>query len=941
MLYRPAIIVLVVGLAVSVQAGLDPSYSKKAEIDTVPFYAGGQYDPTVPKPNDLLRYPIGQWPLRYGELVDYLEALGASSGKRVKIESHGQSYEGRALYNVFISSEENIANLEQLRLAMNRLAEPSENASAREIDSLARVLPAFAWMGYSIHGDELSGVDAATQLIYQLAAGTDSATMRLLENVVVIIDPTQNPDGRERYLAMIESYRSQVPNYNRFAMQHSGVWPYGRGNHYLFDLNRDWILVRNQETRSKLATILKWHPQLTVDGHEMGSNATFLFGPPGEPINYNTPSNYLKWAQVFGDDQAAAFDSHAWPYYIKEWAEQWYPGYGSAWSTFFGSIGILYEMASVDGQFVKQQDDYLLTYHEAVNKQFTSSLSNLTTLAGNRTPILRDYSQARRQIIEEGRRSKLSFLFKPDRDEIKMQRFVQCLLDQGIEVRRAGEAFTVASATDMYGKKVSSLSMPAGSYIVSTDQTQGALAKAALEPDPRLKYEFLKEERREIEKFEGSKMYEVSTWSLPLAYALDAYSTTSAAPVNAERVTEVTLSPGRLIESGAQFGFAIDMVGEKTDLALAALFQEDLVVYCSAKAFTLEGRSFSPGALVIRKRGNPDNLPQILEGIAHEVGIEIYGINTGRSEKGSYLGAETFQLLQKPRIGLVAGEGIGGGSFGTIWYTIDQELELPHSLLTLSQLGHTNLELYNVLIIPSSWGPLDAYAGDGARRTIREWVQNGGTLICMDNSAAWAADTSAGLSQVRLRHQVLDKLQDYDLSLTRERQAESPEVDTLALWYPEKVPVDTSKKEKPPSPSLEEAKRIDEWQRRFFPRGVIMRAELDTEDWLSFGLGKSLPVNLETDDAFLAKAPVKTVARLAPENELRISGLLWPEARARWANTAYATRESVGRGQIILFATHPNFRAYFYGSRQMLVNAILLGPGFGAGFEGPYEEGRR
>ena len=936
---RLATIVLVVALAVSVQAGLDPSYSKKAEVDTVPFYSGGQYDPTIPKPNDFLRYPIGQWPLRYGEMVNYLEALGPASAKRVKIESHGQTYEGRALYNVFISSEENIANLETLRLAMNRLAEPAENASAREVDSLTRTLPAFAWLGYSIHGDELSGVDAATQLIYQLAAGTDSATTNLLRNVIVIIDPTQNPDGRERYLAMLETYRSQVPNYNRFAMQHSGVWPYGRGNHYLFDLNRDWILVRNQETRGKLTTILKWHPQLTVDGHEMGSNSTFLFSPPTEPINLNTPPHYLKWAQVFSDNQAAAFDSRAWPYYVKEWHEQWYPGYGSAWSTFFGSIGILYEMASVDGQFVKQQDDYLLTYHEAVNKQFTSSLTNLTTLANNRTAILRDYAQTRRQIAEEGRRSKLSFLFKPDRDEIKMQRFIQCLLDQGIEVRRAGVAFTVASATDIYDKKLSSLSLPAGTYVVSTDQTQGALAKAALELDPRLKYEFLQKERREIEKFEGTKMYDVSTWSLPLAYALDAYSTTSATPVNTERVTEVTLSPGRLVEPGAQFGFAIDMVGEKTDRALAALFQEDVVVYCSEKAFTLEGHSFSPGALVIRKRGNPDNLPQILEGIAHDVGVEVYGINTGRSEKGSYLGAETFHLLQKPRIALVAGEGISTGAFGTIWYAIDQELELPHSLVSLSQLARTNLDLYNVLIVPSSWGPFDAYAGDGAKRNLREWVQNGGTLICMDNSAAWAADTATGLSQVRLRHQVLDKLSEYNLSLTRERQAESPEVDTLALWYPEKVPVDTAKQEKPPSLGLEEAKRIDEWQRRFFPNGVIMRAELDNEEWLSFGLGKSLPVNIETRDAFLAKAPVKTVARLAPENELRISGLLWPEARARWAGTAYATRESVGRGQIILFTTHPNFRAYFYGSRQMLVNAILLGPGFGAGFDGPYEEG--
>jgi len=252
-----SMLLLVAGAAI---AELDPSYSSRAVVDTVPFYADGVYDRSVPKPNDLLDDPIGQWPLRYRELVDYLEALEDRT-PRVKIESYGRTYEGRDLYNVFISSEANMARLDELRTEMNKLAEPSLGTSTSEIDELARTLPAFAWLGYSIHGDELSGVDAAVQLIYQLAAGTDEATMNLLENVVVIIDPIQNPDGRERYLAMIESYKSRVPNYNRFAMQHNGVWPYGRGNHYLFDLNRDWILVRHPETKGRLATILKWHPQ--------------------------------------------------------------------------------------------------------------------------------------------------------------------------------------------------------------------------------------------------------------------------------------------------------------------------------------------------------------------------------------------------------------------------------------------------------------------------------------------------------------------------------------------------------------------------------------------------------------------------------------------------------------------------------------------------------
>jgi hypothetical protein len=928
-----AILLLIAG---SVFAGLDPSYSSKAVIDTVPFYPGGEYDASIPNPNDYLDHPIGQWPLRYHELVNYLRAIEGTTG-RLKIETHGETYEGRALYNVFISSEENIANLENIRLAMNRLAEPSADASRTEVDSLVRTLPAVAWLGYSIHGDEVSGVDAATQLIYQLAAGIDQRTLDLLNDLVIIIDPTQNPDGRERYMAMIESYKSHVPNYNRSAMQHNGVWPWGRTNHYLFDLNRDWILVRQPETRGRLATMLKWHPQLVVDAHEMGSNSTYLFSPPRQPINYNTNDHFIKWVETFAADQASAFDQNGWPYYVKEWHEHWYPGYGSAWPVFSGGIGILYEMAGVDGQFVKQQDDYILTYHEAVNKQFTSSLANLRTLLANREQILREYRAQREQIIEEGQRSKLTFLFKWDPDEVKMKWFIESLLDQGIEVQRATEPFTVSSSTDIYGMKHSSQQFPAGTCIVSTAQTMGALAKAILEFDPRLKYEFLKEERRELEKHGDTRMYEVSTWSTPLAYDLDAYMTTASFNAATEQVNEMAVSGGQLHNPDARFGFVINMVGELTNRMLVKLFAEDVVVRCSEKAFTLEGRNYRPGSLVLRRRGNPDDLPQIMERLATEVGIDVHGVNTGASENGSYLGAGTFRLLRRPRVGIVAGDGVNYTSFGTAWFAIDRELELPHSLLNLPFLDQIDLSAYNVIVLPGSWGPMASKLGDDGKNKLEEWVKDGGTLICMGQSAVFAADTTSGLSQVMLKRQALDKLDEYDLGVARERTAESPEVDTIALWYPEKVPPKEEGEEKPSHPGLEKAKQNDEWQRKFRPQGVIVKADLEPESWLNFGLGSSVPVTLYTSHALLAKAPVHTAARFADENDLRVSGLLWPEARERWANTAYLTQESKGKGQLIMFAAHPNQRAYFYGTRQMLVNAILLGPGFGSRFEGPYD----
>ncbi len=937
-LLSSALLFLVVGNSMSVKAELHPSYSSKAVIDTVPFYDTSTYDQTVPKPNDYFTEPFGSWPSRYYEIRSYLKAL-ADNSDRVLIEQHGTTHEGRTLVHLVISTPENIRNLDSLRTHMDKIAEPANTITDSDLESQ----PAFAWLAYSIHGDEMSGSDAAVAMAYHLAAANDSATLHLLENVVIIIDPCENPDGRERYLSMLQTYKSYVPNYDAQSLQHSGVWPWGRTNHYLFDLNRDWILLTQPETIGRVKTILKYHPVLGVDAHEMGAYATYLFSPPREPINYNTPDNVMKWYEVFRNDQARAFDEHGWSYYTGEWNEQWYIGYGSAWPTFFGTVGILYEQAGVDGGMVKQRDDYILTYHESVNHQFTSSLANLQTVANNRVALLRDYHNARQAIVNKGKKNGLTFLFVPDDDQVKMNRFIRSLIEQDIKVYKATEKFTVSSATDIYHTTYSSKQFPAGTYIVSTAQPQGALAKAILEFDLHLKKSFLEEERRELEKGRGSRMYEISAWSVPMGYNLDAYYTKSRIQVAQEPVTTLTEPTGQLTNSSARYGFLIDMEGELTYRILNSLFARGLYVYVSEKPFTVEGRAYKAGTLLLRKRGNPDNLPDILTRLAQEVGINVFGVNTGLSTKGSQLGAPTFRLLKQPKVALVFGSPFGNTSVGSMWFTIDKQLEMPHSLVSSNELLYTDLSPYNVLIVPSSWGGLHQVLGKQGKQKLSEWVKNGGVLILSGSSAAWAADTMTALSQVRLKRQMIDKLDKYSRILERELAADSPVVDTMELWHPEKIPAEEQPAREDKAGGMgkmskDEMQEYDRWQQRFYPRGVILAADIDTEDWLAFGLKKRMPVMSYTRNAFLAGESVKTVARLTPEEtKLRLSGLLWPEARQRWAGTAYVTRERHGKGQIIMFAGEPFMRAYWYGTRQMFVNALLYGPGFTQG-GAPYEK---
>jgi hypothetical protein len=929
-LSKTAILLVLVSAVVlfpvsALSGGNHPSYSENIKVDTLSFYIGGNYDPDIPGPDDFLEHPIGHWPLRYHEMVAYIGTL-AEISDRVVLQGHAKSHEGRQLYNLIISSPENIAHLDQIRAGIELLANPAKIASQAQLDSLVANSPASAWLGYTIHGDELSGTDAAILLAYHLAAARDEATLHLLNNVVIIIDPIENPDGRERYLAMLQANKSIVPNYDRQALQHGGVWPWGRANHYLFDLNRDWILLTQPETRGRAKTILAWHPQMVVDAHEMGSYATFLFSPPRQPINYNIPGNVLKWYDIYSQDQAAAFDQRGWPYYCGEWNEQWYPGYGSAWPTFHGAVGILYEQADVGGQAIKQPDDYLLTFHEAINHQFTSSLANLKTTADNREELLRDYYNSRKDVEEKGKKSGLQFLFVSDDDRLKMKRFIESITGQGIVVRRAKNEFTVSTCTDIYHATHKSKKFPEGTFIVSTAQPLGALAKAVLEFDLHFNLEILKEERREIEKKDDSRMYEITSWSLPLAYDIDAYYTNSAFGIETEPVTELANSGGELVNPDAQFGFLINMEGEKTYRALERIFAKELVVYCSTKPFTIEGNDFKPGSIFLRKRGNPDNLPDIMAQISDEIRIDVFGVNTGQSSEGSYLGAGTFRLMIQPRIALVTGSPMNFTSAGSLWFTIDHDLRVPHSLIQASELWQKNLAPYNVLIIPSVWGDgLSKVLTEGIRKKIEQWVASGGTLVCTGGSAVWAADSTNKLSQVRIKSQALTMLDDYTLGLKREIRAEDPPVDTMSLYHPDQVAKET-KPEKSPKTELKELEELDKWQRKFNPRGTILRANLDLEDWLAFGMKKQVPVMVYTRNALLATKPVKTTARFAPANDLRISGLLWPEGRERWASTAYATHERKGSGQIILFATDPNMRAYFYGTRKMFVNAILYGP---------------
>ena len=300
----------------------------------------GNYTESISNPEVFLGFKAGQ---RVADPAQISAAIAAWQGQsdRLKVIEYARTHEGRPLFAVFISSPENLARLDEIEAQITRLAD-ARNVSDGEANSIIKSLPAVAWMAYSIHGNETSGADAALASIYHLIASTDSEVTSMLDNMIVVIDPMMNPDGRARFAKSLEQYRGSAPNVDDQSLLHTGDWPFGRTNHYFFDLNRDFYLLTQPETQGRVALINTWRPQLIIDGHEMGAQSTFLMGPPRQPLNANIDKDLQKWARVFSEEQGAAFDDRSWRYFTGEWFENWYPGY-SNYAEYRGSMHILYE----------------------------------------------------------------------------------------------------------------------------------------------------------------------------------------------------------------------------------------------------------------------------------------------------------------------------------------------------------------------------------------------------------------------------------------------------------------------------------------------------------------------------------------------------------------------------------------------------------------------
>jgi hypothetical protein len=438
------------------------------------------------------------------------------------------------------------------------------------------------------------------------------------------------------------------------------------------------------------------------------------------------------------------------------------------------------------------------------------------------------------------------------------------------------------------------------------------------------------DERKALEKEGDTKMYDITAWSLPLASGIEAYWSPREPGVRARPVEGIPRPRGELMNPQAAYGFLMRCVDDRELEALAACLQAGLRGRIAREPFAVGGLTYDRGSVLFRRNDNPGTLVSTLKAVAESLGVTIRGTGTAFSSAGPDLGGNDMVMLQQPRLALVGGPEVSSTNLGWIWHLLERQMGMRVSLLSLQQLGFVDLKKYNALILPSGRSEaINRTLGRNGIARLRSWVEAGGTLIAEEGAAAFVADSATGLSSVRLRQQVLKELPLYAASAEMERKALAPGVDSVAFWGGRPGALDTVRLEKG-APIDEKALALqDERGRLFAPVGAILSVELDPEHWLAYGAGRSMPVLAGTANVLMSRSPVQTPGRYADAGALRLSGLLWPEARARIARSAYLTREARGRGQVILFAGEPAFRRGFPATERLLLNAILFGPGCG------------
>ena len=816
------------------------------------FYPqAGKMNSAIPTPEQFLKYAIGSHHTRHDKLVEYFKELDKLSD-RVTVQIVGETYEHRQQIAAIFTSATNHNKLEETRKA--HLAGQLTGATAN--------VPLVIQLGYNVHGNEPSSSEAALLTAYYLTASEDPETLKWLEEMVILMDPNINPDGRDRHSNWANMHKASPPVADPLDREHTEVWPGGRFNHYWFDMNRDWFLAVHQESKNRLQFFHHWRPYVQTDHHEMGSNSTFYFDPGKSSSNNPTVPDdlYNTIYPKFGLYFSQALNQIGSMYFTKEAFDKLYPGYGSSYINFYGGAGFLFEQASSRGH-IQETSTIPLTFAFTIRNQFVSGLTTVRASLAEKAQLLKMRSAFYRSSAASAKASAVkAYIFGDANDETRTKAFVDLLLTHHIDV------YDVENTVMYNGQRFEA----AKTYVVPVDQPNYIMIRSVFEKGIT---------------YTDSLFYDASTWSLIHAYDLPYAELRTTVP-RGKKISSVTQAASTVERSN--YVYVFDLRDYNAHKAIYHLQSKGVIVQSAFRPFstTIAGtaKTFGYGSIIISvqlQKISADSIFKVVSEAGKNSNIKIYSVGSGFNTSGIDLGSGYVRTLRKPDAMMLVGPGVAPTEAGEIWHLLDQRLGMPLTKMDITNFARADINRYNTIVMVSgSYTALDKTATD----KLKLWLQNGGILITIKTAGEWAI--KQGFTKEKL------VVPDTTKSKT-----------TLRFNYDDAV-------------NIEGAKALG---------GSIFAVDLDTTHPIGFGTtNRKISIYKNGQTIFLPSANIYSTIAQYTNNPL-IGGYLHASTLKKIKGNAAIVVGGEGNGKVIFFANNPNFRGTWYGTNKLFLNALFFG----------------
>jgi hypothetical protein len=811
-------------------------------------------------PEEFLGYRIGTKFTPHWKIVDYFKAVAAATPSMVKLEQYGQTNEGRPLMVAYVSSEANVSNLENIHQHNLSLARQANNVNANYD------YPAIVWLSYNVHGNEASSSEASMLTLYALVDPKNSQTKQWLKSTLVVIDPCLNPDGRDRYVNWFNSIAGKDPNPSLDAREHDEPWPGGRTNHYNFDLNRDWSWQTQVESQARIALYDKWLPQVHVDFHEQGINAPYYFAPAAQPYHEVITKWQRDFQNTIGRNNAKYFDEKGWLFFTKEEFDLTYPAYGDTYPLYNGAIGMTYEQAGhgMGGLAVKTASDDTLTLIDRAMHHFTTSLSTIEVSSQNASKLLSEFKNFYDDAVTNGVGNYKSYVIKYNVNDAEKIQNLLSLLDKNKIEYGTSKSSGSFRGFNYDSRKEESFSVASSDIVISSLQPKSALVKVLFEPSTN---------------FVDTLAYDITAWSLPYAYGLKAYATPQRIDASGN------VSSANAINNNLQdaYAYVVRWRGMQSVKLVSQLLQKGIKLRYNERPFEINGQSFDRGAILILKTSNQyvADLWNTVKDLSNTYHVQVTPVTSGFVDKGYDFGSAKVHPMKARRVAMLTGDGVGSNSAGEVWFYFDHVINYPITLINAVDASSINWSNYDLVILPD--GNYKFLNDKNAAEQFKNWINNGGHVIAMENAVSRFAQLDWGL-----------------------KSKKEDATDTSDIYAA--------------------LKKFEDRDRDFIPSsnpGSIFRVELDNTNPLAFGYPDHYyTLKLDENVYEFMKDGGWNVGVLKKDKP--VAGFVGSKVRNKFQDGLIFGVQEMGNGTITYLADDVLFRCFWENGKLMFSNAVFL-----------------